>query len=82
MPGCVELVFLQGEARDWERLALGTRLFHPIVATAGNVAAVTYLRHDALKADAARMGEHFPAVDVKAFAELNMPTSSSQELLI
>ena len=62
----------QREAGDGQRLALGAGLLDPVVAAADGVAAVAHLGDDALEPDLAGVGEHLAAVDLEAFAELDV----------
>src|SRR3982074_564434 len=75
----IELVFFQREARDRQRLALGTGFLQPVVAMSRMVTAVPDLGDDALKATLASVLVHFAAVDLEILAELNI--GAGDELL-
>src|SRR5690348_15819303 len=59
----VPLTLIECEARNGQRLALRASLLHPIVAPAGDVAAVAHLRDDAFETDRAGMPVHLGALD-------------------
>jgi hypothetical protein len=68
----VPVIAVEGKAGNGQRLALLAGFLDPVVAAAGNVAAVADLGDDALEADLAGMRIHLAAVDLKAFAELDI----------
>src|ERR1700756_4722831 len=68
----VPLAFVERKARDGQRLALRAGLLHPVVAASGRVDTVADLRDDALQAELAGVREHRLAVDLEAFAELDV----------
>src|SRR4051812_27749790 len=68
----IPIIAVEGEAGDRQRLALGAGLLDPVVASAGRVEAIPYLRDNALQADLAGVGIHVRAVDLEALAELDV----------
>ena len=68
----VPLAAVEREAGDGQGLALRAGLLHPVVASSGRVDAVAHLRHHAFQADLACVREHFLAIDLEAFAELDV----------
>jgi hypothetical protein len=68
----VPVVAVEGEAGDGKRLAPRAGFLHPIAAAPRWIAAVADLGDDAFKADLAGVREHLLAVDLEAFAELDV----------
>ena len=66
------LFSFSAKAGDRQRLALGAGFLGPVAAESGLIPAIADLGDHALKADAAGMLEHLRAVDLEAFAELNV----------
>ena len=60
--------------RDGQRLALGACLLDPIATATGRIGAVADLGYHALEPDLAGVGEPLGAVDLEAFAELDVGT--------
>ena len=70
MPSHLSLV--EREAGDGQRLALDAGFLHPVVAAARRIGAVAHLRDDAFQAELAGVREHLAALDLEAFAELDV----------
>src|SRR3569833_3071533 len=68
----IPVVAIERKARNRQALPLSAGLIHPIVSAACRVAAVTDLGHDTFEPDLASVGEHLAAVDLEAFAELDV----------
>src|ERR1700726_4037303 len=63
---------IEREPGDGQRLALGAGFLDPIVGPTSWVAAISYLRDDALKARLANMLVHLATIDLEALTELNI----------
>src|ERR1700681_1637132 len=68
----VELVAVECEPGDRQRLPLGACLFHPIVAAPELISAVAGLGEDTLAAGLAGVLVHLASIDLEALAELDV----------
>src|SRR5215204_5311984 len=68
----VPFAALEREPSDGQGLALGAGPFHPGIARARIVAAVSYLRDDSFETDRTGVLVHLGAIDLEALAELDV----------
>jgi hypothetical protein len=68
----IPIAAVEGKACNGQRLALSAGLLDPVAASSRGVVAVADFGDDVLKPDFARVCKHLLAVDLNAFAELNI----------
>lgn len=68
----IPITAVESEARDCERLALRAGSLYPVIAAAGNIAAVTDLGNHALEPDLTGVSKYLSAIDFKAVTELDI----------
>ena len=64
----------QARSRRWSASRAARRFLHPVACTPLRIGTVSQLRDDTLQAEFAGVREHLAALDLEAFAELDVGT--------